>query len=57
MKKFKVLEPIYVFSHVDENSEKVYNVKWKTVGYADSMNEARNFTKLPVLQEAKAKRK
>lgn len=57
MKKFKVLEPIYVFSHVDENNEKVYNVKWKTVGYADSMDEARNFTKLPVLQEVKVKRK
>lgn len=56
MKKFKVLEPIYTVSHVDENGEKVYNVKWKTVGYADNLQEAKSITKLPVLQEAKRKK-
>lgn len=57
MKKYNVLEPIYIFSHIDENGEKVYNVKWKTIGYADSMEEAKKFAKHPVLQESKRKRK
>lgn len=52
IKKYNVLTPIYHEAGVDKKGNMQYNVSWKRIGKANSMKEAKKFTKLPVLEEA-----
>lgn len=52
-KKYNVLVPTYREAGVDKKGEMQYNVSWKRIGKANSMEEAKKLTKHPVLEEAR----
>lgn len=52
-KKYNVLVPLYREAGVDKKGEMQYNVSWKRIGKANSMEEAKKLTKHPVLEEAR----
>lgn len=48
---YKVLVPIYKHAGYDFNGDEVFAVRWKQVGVAKNMQEAKKITSAPVLEE------
>lgn len=48
---YKVLAPIYKEAGYDFNGDKIYQVRWKQVGTARNMQEAKKIVAAPVLEE------
>ena len=52
-KKYKVLSPIYKPAGYSYDGEEQFVVRWKVLGFADTMQEAKKITQAPVLEEVK----
>lgn len=48
---YRVLVPIYKPAGYTFDGEQQYTVRWKEIGKANSMQEAKKLTKYPVLEE------
>ena len=48
---YKVLAPIYKEAGYDFNGDKIYQIRWKQVGTARNMQEAKKIVAAPVLEE------
>ena len=52
-KKYKALSPIYKPAGYSFDGEEQFVVRWKVLGFADTMQEAKKITQAPVLEEVK----
>ena len=50
-KKYDVLVPVYKEAGVDKRGKMEYYVSFKSVGKANTIEEAKKFTKHPILSE------